>query len=191
MFLNKNLVFEIVYEPNLILSCVSKNVDIINNKIITFSKKLYDTMKFYNAVGLASTQVGVLKKIITLNTSILNPYLTKKIEDNILINAKITKYSKDKFEFDEGCLSFGQFSITTQRYKIVHVEYKNIKGETKKIQATQTLLCACLQHEIDHTNGILFYQRIPDVYKKKQMYIEYINNKKLYYLNNMNTISQK
>lgn len=177
---NKSKILNIIHEPNPILRRKSSEIDTINKGIKKFSDQLYETMIFYNGVGLAAIQTGYPKKIIALNTEILNQQSYKKITDRIIINAKIIYHSNDTFTFNEGCISFGTIETTTQRYKNIEIEYNNIKGQHKKMYIKPSLLSVCLQHEIDHTNGILFYDRINNNYIKNRFYKEYIKNRHLY-----------
>lgn len=160
-------ILSIICEPNPILHQESEKIVTITGDIITFANRMYDTMKHYHGLGLAAVQVSCLKKIIVLDTNILNQSSTAKISDHILINAQILNLSKERFLFDEGCLSFKSLSVQTARYKRVALQYTNIAGKKQEIHFNEeSILSACIQHEVDHTNGIVFYQRAPSLYQR-------------------------
>ena len=106
--------------------------------------------KSSDGVGLAANQIGIHKKVCLINVK--KPIL--------LINPRIVS-KFDKFYYKEGCLSFPGEYVITERYKNIMVKADNHK---KLIQFTcgtpeDTLECACVQHEIDHLNGILMFDR--------------------------------
>ena len=104
-------------------------------------------------IGLAANQIGYDKRICVVNVK----------EPLVLINPKIIDKSKETFVFPEGCLSFPNKKIKTQRYVSVSVECDNIDStlfftaDSSKIE--DALECACIQHEIDHLDGITMYER--------------------------------
>ena len=104
-------------------------------------------------IGLAANQIGYDKRICVVNVK----------EPLVLINPKIIDKSKETFVFPEGCLSFPNKKIKTQRYVSVSVECDNIDStlfftaDSSKIE--DALECACVQHEIDHLDGITMYER--------------------------------
>tara|TARA_X000000368_G_scaffold350433_1_gene290750 strand:+ start:10 stop:519 length:510 start_codon:yes stop_codon:yes gene_type:complete len=142
---------KILYVPNPILRQKAKTIKKITSKEIDISKKMIDMMLEAPGVGLAANQIGVLKKIITVNI--------KDPEDNdniyVLFNPKISFYSKNKIIMEEGCLSLPQQYAEIERSEEIIVEYhneKNEKIEQKKIGFEARVL----QHEIDHLHGKLF-----------------------------------
>jgi len=112
-----------------------------------------ETMKKSRGIGLAASQVGALKRII-----VIQPDLRKQ-EFIALINPKIIKKSEKKDLLEEGCLSFPNIFINISRPKKVEVEALDIKGDKIKIRA-EGILSHVFQHEIDHLDGILFFDRL-------------------------------
>jgi len=131
----------------------AKKVRGITPEIKQLAQDMVETMKEGNGIGLAGPQVGVSKKIITVETD----YRDRKIL--VLLNPKITKRSREKAVDTEGCLSFPGIYLEIKRAKMVEVKAKNIEGEKIKLKASG-LLARAFQHEIDHTNGIVFYNRL-------------------------------
>ena len=135
-------------EGDEILKKKSREVEIIDDKILELIEDMVETMHKFNGVGLAAVQVGILKRIIVIDIEDENVPIVK------LINPVIVK-QKGKRECEEGCLSFPNKFAKVIRPEEVEVRGLNEKGEKIKIKATG-LLAQALCHEIDHLNGITF-----------------------------------
>src|SRR5262249_50318987 len=112
-------------------------------------------------IGLAAVQVGVLKRMLVTD-------VTWRDEDGepgeqyVLINPEILEDSEELHPYKEGCLSFPDQFADVVRPASVRVRYQNLKGETKQ-DTFEGLLATCIQHEIDHPNGIVFVDHISSV----------------------------
>lgn len=139
------------YEGDEILKKKSREIEAIDEKIITLANDMVETMHKYNGVGLAAVQVGVLKRIVVIDL----------YDDNgpiILINPKILK-TKGKQEVEEGCLSFpNKFAKIIRPVEVV-AEYTNLEGKIEKIKAKE-LLAQAICHELDHLDGEVFVDKI-------------------------------
>ena len=143
-----------------ILRKTSREVETVDDRIKELLDDMVETMHKYNGVGLAGPQVGVLKRVIVID-------LYDGEEPLKLVNPKIIK-TKGEQEVEEGCLSFPNEYAKMIRPKELVVEALN--GEGKKVKIVgKDLLAQALAHEIDHLNGILFYDRID---KNKPFYSE-------------------
>ena len=106
-----------------------------------------------NGIGLAANQIGINKRVCVVNVK----------EPIVLINPKIVEKSEEQFVFPEGCLSFPNDKIRTKRYVSIVVEADNHEGqlsfsaESKDIN--DAFECVCVQHEIDHLDGITMFDR--------------------------------
>ena len=106
-----------------------------------------------NGIGLAANQIGINKRVCVINVK----------EPLVLVNPKIVEHSEEQFMFAEGCLSFPGKHVRTGRYVSVTVETDNHEGklmfsaESDKIN--DAFECACVQHEIDHLDGITMFDR--------------------------------
>lgn len=142
---------EIRGEGDEILRKKAKEVEEIDEKVLTLIEDMIETMHTANGVGLAAQQVGILKRIIVID-----------IYDDkgpiALINPVIKK-TKGEHEVEEGCLSFPNKYAKLIRPKEVTVEALNEKGEKIKIVA-KDLLAQAICHEIDHLNGIVFVDKM-------------------------------
>lgn len=136
-----------------ILKKKAKRVWKIDDEIIKLAYDMAETMKLGQGIGLAANQVGVLKRIIVVESDFQNQKVLA------LVNPKVVKKSREKTIDKEGCLSFPGVFLDIKRSNAVKVKAKNIKGEKIVIEA-EGLLARALQHEIDHLDGILFYQRL-------------------------------
>lgn len=129
----------------------AKTVEVIDDKIRALVDDMLDTLYKYNGVGLAAPQVGILKRIVVIDT-----YEGKG--PIVLINPEIIK-EKGEQEVDEGCLSFPSQYAKIIRPKEVSVKALDENGKEFKITG-KDLLAQALSHEIDHLNGILFVDKI-------------------------------
>ena len=142
------------YEGDEILKKKSREVqeeDILTERIQTLIDDMIETMHKYNGVGLAAVQVGVLKRIITIDI----------YEDNgpiVLINPVIIK-TKGEQEVEEGCLSFPNKFAKVIRPAEVVAEYIDREGKKMRVKAKE-LLAQAIAHEVDHLNGELFIDKI-------------------------------
>ncbi|WP_339040395.1 peptide deformylase [Candidatus Lariskella endosymbiont of Hedychridium roseum] len=118
------------------------------------------TMKENSGVGLAAVQVGVLKKVIVVDITRPDDSVPVDGMPMFLVNAKVIKYSNDKSSFHEGCLSLPGIRADVQRPSDIVVEYLDYYGEKHVLELQHSLLSVCIQHEIDHTNGIMFTDHI-------------------------------
>ena len=114
---------------------------------------LHELRESENGIGLAANQIGIQKRVCVINVK----------EPLVLINPKIVETSKEQFVFPEGCLSFPNKKVRTIRYKEITVEADNHSGrlvfsaDSKEIN--DAFECVCVQHEIDHLNGITMFER--------------------------------
>lgn len=147
-------ILDIVVEPNPLLHKKSLSVDSIDDSLRSFMDDMLATMYHNNGIGLAAIQVGVLKKIIVIDVG-------KEFANNVpmplfMINAEIIKRSEDLAEFREGCLSVPGFFAEVTRPADITVKFINYERKEEELNISHGLLAVCVQHEIDHTNGIVF-----------------------------------
>ena len=141
---------KILTEPDPFLINKSQNVDRVDDETRKLMNDMLDTMYAAPGIGLAAIQIGVPKRIIVID-------LSKEEEKKPLyfINPKIILKSDNKCTYEEGCLSVpGQFA-EIDRPDQCHVKYLDYNGEPRELKA-EGLLATCIQHEIDHLEGILF-----------------------------------
>jgi peptide deformylase len=146
---------EIITLPDKRLRLVSEPVKRIDADIRKLIDDLFATMYDAPGIGLAAIQIGEPKRVITLDLS--------KKEDNhepqVFINPEIVWTSDETGKYEEGCLSIPEYYEEVERPAAVKVKYLDRDGKAREIEA-KGLLATCLQHEIDHINGILFIDHL-------------------------------
>ena len=146
---------EIITLPDTRLRLVSKPVEKITAELRALADDMFETMYDAPGIGLAAIQVGAPKRIITMD-------LAKKEEPRkpqVFINPEILWTSEEKATYEEGCLSIPEYYEEVERPAQVKVAYLDRDGAKQEIEANG-LLATCLQHEIDHLNGVLFIDHI-------------------------------
>lgn len=130
----------------------AKPVEKIDEKIKNLISDMIETMIKSNGIGLAAPQVGVSKRVVVLQTDLDNEQILS------LINPKIIN-KKGGLIQEEGCLSFPEIYINIKRSEEIEVEAMNMKGKKVRFKA-QGLLARIIQHEVDHIDGIPFFNRL-------------------------------
>ena len=142
---------KILIEPDSILRKKSESLETVNTELRNLMDDMLETMYEASGIGLAAVQIGILKRIIVLDIS-KEP---EKKNPLFLVNPKITFKSKKTSIYEEGCLSLpGQFA-EIERPAECHLDYIDYDGKKNNLKA-DGLLATCIQHEIDHLDGILF-----------------------------------
>lgn len=141
------------YDGDMILYKESKRVEVFDEHLKQMVEDMFETMYKYNGVGLAAPQIGVLKRVLVIDTG-------EEGEKLEMINPTITKLEKEVI-LSEGCLSFPNVFGNVRRYNYTEAEYMTKDGEKKTIKA-EGLLAQAIQHEIDHLNGVLFIDQVID-----------------------------
>ena len=155
----------ILTEPNKILRQVSKTVETVGKDERELMDDMLDTMYSANGIGLAAIQVGVPKRIIVMDISKDG----NKKEPRYFVNPVIKNKDPIKSTYEEGCLSVPNQFAEIDRPSKCEVEYLDYNGE-KKILKAEGLLATCIQHEMDHLEGILFIDYLSKL--KKSMIIK-------------------
>jgi len=156
---------EIVIEPNPILRKKSENLEKVDDELRRLLDDMLETMYSAPGIGLAAVQVGILKRLIVID-------ITKekdKKNPHFLINPEIISKSKNTTIYEEGCLSLPGHYAEIERPAECHIKYIDYNGKEKEIKASG-LLSTCIQHEIDHLNGILFIDYLSKL--KKDMILK-------------------
>jgi len=114
---------------------------------------LHELRESESGIGLAANQIGINKRVCVINVK----------EPLVLINPKIVEKSKEKFVFAEGCLSFPDSKLKTMRHQDIVIEADNHSGKlsfsANSKEINDAFECVCVQHEIDHLDGITMFDR--------------------------------
>lgn len=141
----------IVLTPDPRLSKVCEPIEEITPEIVVLSKRMAEAMYESDGCGLAAPQLGELVRMVVIDCdyadgSPKNPY--------VLINPEIIVADGPEVPFAEGCLSFPGISVDVNRPNHVIVQALDLEGDLMQYEAEDSLMAVCLQHEIDHLNGI-------------------------------------
>ena len=146
---------DILILPDKRLRLVSKPVAKIDAATRQLVEDMFETMYDAPGIGLAAIQIGEPKRIVTMD-------LAKKDDPKapqVFINPELIGESGDKNVHEEGCLSIPEYYEEVERPAQVKIRYLDLDGKQYEVEA-DGLLATCLQHEIDHTNGVLFIDYI-------------------------------
>lgn len=145
----------IITLPAPVLREVSTPVARVDDDVRALLSDMFETMYDAPGIGLAAVQVGITKRIITID-------IAREGEDKkpmVFINPEIIWSSDELSLYEEGCLSIPQYYEEVERPAKVRVRYQDEKGEAREMEA-DGLLATCLQHEIDHLEGRLFIDHL-------------------------------
>jgi len=155
----------ILTEPNKLLRQISKPVQTVTKEEQNLMDDMLDTMYEANGIGLAAIQIGVPKRIIVMDLS-KDP---NKKEPRYFVNPIIKNKNNEKSTYEEGCLSVPNQFAEIDRPSKCDVEYLDYFGK-KKVLHAESLLATCIQHEMDHLDGILFIDYLSKL--KKSMIVK-------------------
>ena len=161
----------IITEPNKLLRQISQPVEKVGIEERQLMDDMLETMYAANGIGLAAIQIGIPKRIIVMDIS----KEQNKRDPRYFVNPIITNKDKLKSTYEEGCLSVPDQFAEIDRPKNCDVEYLDYNGEKKLLKA-EGLLATCIQHEMDHLEGILFIDYLSKL--KKSMIIKKLSKVK-------------
>ena len=162
---------KILTEPNKILRQISSSVEKVGKEEQALMDDMLETMYDANGIGLAAIQIGVPKRIIVMDLS----KEEGKKEPRYFVNPIIKNKSEKISTYEEGCLSVLSVFAEVDRPSTCEVEYLDYNGD-KKILKADGLLATCIQHEMDHLEGILFIDYLSKL--KKSMIIKKLSKLK-------------
>ena len=161
----------ILTEPNKILRQISKPIEGVGIEERNIVCDMLDTMYAANGIGLAAIQIGISKRVIVIDIS----KDENKKEPMYFFNPVVKNKNSEKAIYEEGCLSVpGQFA-EIERPNTCDVEYLDYNGNKQWLKA-EGLLATCIQHEMDHLEGILFIDYLSKL--KKSMIIKKLSKTK-------------
>ena len=186
-------IMEIIKVPNPFLKITAKLVADVDKNILTILDDMLETMYHANGLGLAATQISIAKRLIVMDCGknnfdpkdISEEEYNEKIKSKKLepfpikmINPEIISFGKNIEEREEGCLSIPGYNANVKRPSSLKVSYIDENKKNVTLEANG-LLATCIQHEIDHLNGILFIDHISKLKREiilKKAIKEYTKN---------------
>ena len=163
---------KIVIEPDPILREKSAALEKVDDEIRALLDDMLETMYVAPGIGLAAVQVGILKRLIVIDIS----KNEEKKNPLFLINPEIISRSKKTSIYEEGCLSLPGHFAEVERPAECQIKFVDYDGKEKELQANG-LLATCIQHEVDHLNGVLFIDYLSKL-KKDMIVKKLIKHKK-------------
>ena len=162
---------KIVIEPDPILRKKSEMLEKVDDELRALLDDMLETMYAAPGIGLAAVQVGILKRLIVLDIS----KGKEKKNPLFLINPEIISLSKNTSVYEEGCLSLPGHFAEIERPAECQIKFIDYNGKEKKLKANG-LLATCIQHEVDHLNGVLFIDYLSKL--KKDMIVKKLTKQK-------------
>ena len=153
------MILPILCYPDKKLRTVAKAVEVVDDVIRAQVTDMFETMYDAPGIGLAATQVDFHQRVIVIDVS------EEQNEPLCLINPKIIEKSGE-IEWEEGCLSVPNYYESVKRSNDITVRALDQNGKEFEIEASE-ILAVCIQHEIDHLNGILFVDHISKLKQKR------------------------
>ena len=163
---------KILIEPNKLLRKVSRSVDKVGDMERALMDDMLDTMYDARGIGLAAIQIGIPKRIIVMDIS----RDEDKKEPRYFVNPIIKNKNEEKAKYEEGCLSVPDQFAEIERPNTCEVEYLDYDGKKQLLKA-DGLLATCIQHEMDHLEGILFIDYLSKL--KKSIIIKKLSKIKI------------
>jgi peptide deformylase len=151
--------------PDPLLRQVSAPIERVDSELLTLADDMLETMYDAPGIGLAGIQIGVPRRILVID-------LAREGEEpapQVFINPEIVKFSEEGSVYEEGCLSIPEYYAEVERPATITVRHIGRDGKEHLVEA-DGLLATCLQHEIDHLNGVLFIDHISRL--KREMVIK-------------------
>lgn len=146
---------DILIIPDKRLRLKSEPVKAVDKPLRALVEDMFATMYEAPGIGLAAIQIGEPLRLITMDLAKKD----EKPQSHVFINPEVTWSSDEKSTYEEGCLSIPEYYEKVERSASVKVKYLDLDGKVQEIEAGG-LLATCLQHEIDHINGVLFIDHI-------------------------------
>jgi peptide deformylase len=151
--------------PDPLLRQVSKSIERVDSDLQRLADDMLDTMYDAPGIGLAAVQIGVPRRMLVIDVSREG----EEKQPLVVINPEIVKSSDERSVYEEGCLSIPDYYAEVERPATVGVRYLDLDGKEQLVEA-DGLLATCLQHEIDHLNGVLFIDHISRL--KREMVVK-------------------
>jgi len=153
-------VLDIILAPDPRLTTVCSPVSTIDRELSKVMDDMLETMYAAPGIGLAAPQIGVLKRFFVVDVGEGDAR-----EPRFFVNPEITERSEAKSLYEEGCLSLPKQFADVERAECISLRYQDRKGEPLTLEA-DGMLARCIQHEMDHLDGVLFVDHLSALKRK-------------------------
>ena len=157
---------EIIILPDKQLRLVSKPVEKVTPGIRKLADDMFETMYAAPGIGLAAIQVAEPLRLITMDLAKRDENGETTPRPRVFINPEILSSSDETSVYEEGCLSIPEYYDDVERPAQVKVKYLDLEGKPREVEANG-LFATCLQHEIDHLNGVLFIDHLSKLKRER------------------------
>lgn len=168
--------YNLVLVPDVRLNQKSADVLEINDEVRECMDRLLATIHANQGIGISAVQVGIMKRIVVIDIDGVH----KKLEqDHIpgmhggkplyMVNPELIEKSTELETMDEGCMSVPNVYVNVTRSAEIKVKYLDYEGKEQTLKVEKGLLSACIQHEIDHTNGVIILDYLSPLKRQMQM----------------------
>ena len=177
-------IYTILFHPDKRLRTVAEPIVDFDDDLRQTAENMFETMRQAKGIGLAATQVNIHRRLIVMEIPQTDGTTPDDRQDEnlpreklVLINPEILEKSAEKSEYEEGCLSIPNQFAKVVRPAAVKVRFYDLDGKEQERAATG-LLATCIQHEIDHLNGILFIDHLSRLKRERieQRLAKYLKN---------------
>ena len=153
--------------PDNKLRQVAAPVPVVDDAVRTLVDDMFETMYDAPGIGLAAPQIGVMQRVVVLDVAKRQDE-EAVAEPMVFINPTISWASEERSSYEEGCLSIPDYYEAVERPAVVRIDFLDREGTARQIEA-EGILATCLQHEIDHLNGVLFIDHISRLKRARVM----------------------
>src|SRR5271170_530961 len=159
---------EIIILPDKKLRLVSKPIEKVTAEVRKLADDMFETMYDAPGIGLAAIQVAQPLRLITMDLAKKNEEGETKPQPRVFINPEIISSSEELSVYEEGCLSIPEYYEEIERPAKVRVRFTDLDGKVQEEDA-EGLFATCIQHEIDHLNGVLFVDYLSKLKRDRVM----------------------
>jgi peptide deformylase len=158
-------VLKVLTYPDPFLKTIAKPVTVFDHKLKKFTDDMSETMYSANGIGLAATQVGEDKRLFVIDVEYKVDEEGEGVRNPLVMINPIIMEKTDKLFSEEGCLSVPDYRAEVERFEQLKVKYNQLDGTEVTVEA-DGLFAICIQHELDHLDGILFIDKLPLLKRK-------------------------
>jgi len=159
---------EIIILPDKQLRLISKPIEKVTTEIRKLADDMFETMYDAPGIGLAAIQVAQPLRLITMDLARKNEEGEVTPQPRVFINPEILTSSEETSVYEEGCLSIPEYYEEVERPAKVRVRFTDLDGKLHEEDA-EGLFATCIQHEIDHLNGVLFVDYLSKLKRDRVM----------------------
>ena len=169
---------DILLHPNAILRRKAKRVEVFDNQLRQVAEKMFDAMYSHRGIGLAANQVGQEIRLAVVDLGAKEEENEGKGEDGgpkfVMANPEVQVLDPEEVGNEEGCLSVPEVRAEIRRPRRIRLKAQSLSGEEFLLDA-EGMLAVCIQHEVDHLNGVLFFDHLNQA-KREELLKKYFAN---------------